>query len=185
MEAKGSQMSMLRLTIGLVFIVVPVVDLMLLVKIGQGIGVLGTVALVLGTALTGAFIISRQSLAVVSRTMEALSEGRPPLEPVLDGLALLLAGALLVTPGLITDLAALVLLVPPLRRVIARAAMRWLVRRARLHIETHGFETDGFDGRGRSGPRGPRRPGFAEGPVIEGEFKRVDEKPPHPGRRDA
>src|SRR5262245_40653428 len=94
---------MLRLTIGLIFIVVPVLDLMLLIKIGQGIGALATVALVLGTALAGAFIISRQSLAVVSRTLEAVSEGRPPLEPVVDGVALLLAGALMVTPGLVTD----------------------------------------------------------------------------------
>lgn len=178
-ESKGTKM--LRLTIGLIFIVVPVLDLMLLIKIGQGIGVLGTVALVLCTALAGAFVISRQSLAVVSRTLEALSEGRPPLEPVLDGLALLLAGALLVTPGLVTDLAALALLAPPLRRAIARAGMRWLVRRTRLHVET----TDGFDGGRQSGPRGPRGPGFDDGPVIEGEFKRLDETPQRPGRRDA
>jgi len=116
---------MLRLTVGLVFLVVPMLELLLLIKIGQGIGALPTVALVIGTALTGAYIISRQSLAVVSRALEALSQGRTPMEPVLDGLFLMVAGALLLTPGLITDALALVLLVPPLRRLIARPAMRW------------------------------------------------------------
>ena len=127
---------MLRLTVGLVFLVVPMLELLLLIKIGQGIGALPTVALVIGTALTGAYIISRQSLAVVSRALEALSQGRTPVEPVLDGLFLMVAGALLLTPGLITDALALVLLVPPLRRLIARTAMRWALRRTRVHVET-------------------------------------------------
>jgi UPF0716 protein FxsA len=168
---------MLRLAVGLVFIVVPMLELLLLIEIGQGIGTLPTLALVIGTALTGALIISRQSLAVVSRTLEALSEGRTPVEPVLDGLFLLMAGALLLTPGLITDVVALALLVPPLRRLIARAAMRWALRRTKVHIETF---TAG------SGPRDRRR-ADDDGSVIEGEFERIDERPVGPrgnsGRR--
>ncbi len=161
---------MLRLAVGLVFIVVPMLELLLLIEIGRGIGTLPTLALVIGTALTGAFIISRQGLAVVSRTLEALSEGRPPLEPVLDGLFLLVAGALMLTPGLITDVVALALLAPPLRRRIARAVMRWALRRTRVHIETF---------TARSGPRGGRSPAD-DGTVIEGEFERVDERPVRP-----
>jgi UPF0716 protein FxsA len=161
---------MLRLAVGLVFIVVPMLELLLLIQIGQSIGALPTVALVVGTALTGAFIISRQSLAVVSRTLEALSDGRTPVEPVLDGLFLLAAGALLLTPGLITDVVALALLVPPLRRLIARAAMRWALRRTRVHIETF---------TARTGPEG-WRPTVDDGGVIEGEFERIDERPARP-----
>ncbi len=161
---------MLRLAVGLVFIVVPMLELLLLIKIGQGIGALPTVALVVGTALTGAFIVSRQSLAVVSRTLEALSDGRTPVEPVMDGLFLLVAGALLLTPGLITDLVALALLVPPLRRLIARAAMRWALQRSRVHIETYTARSDPQDG----------RPSTDDGAIIEGEFERIDERPVGP-----
>jgi UPF0716 protein FxsA len=151
--------------------------LVLLIKIGQGIGALPTLALVIGTALTGAFIISRQSLSVVSRTLEALSGGRTPVEPVVDGLFLMVAGALLLTPGLITDVVALALLVPPLRRLIARAAMRWALRRTKVHIQT--FTAD-------DGGRG-WRPSAGDGTVIDGEFERVDERrvgpPGNRGRR--
>jgi UPF0716 protein FxsA len=169
---------MLRLAIGLVFIVVPMLELLLLIKIGQGIGALPTVALVIGTALTGAFIISRQSLTVVSRTLEALSQGRAPVEPVLDGLFLMAAGALMLTPGLITDVVGLALLVPPLRRRIARAVMRWALSRPGVHIET--FTSDPG---GPGGPGGRRRPA-GDGTVIEGEFERIDERPiDRPGKR--
>jgi UPF0716 protein FxsA len=172
---------LLRLAIGLAFIVVPVLELMLLIRIGQGIGVLPTVALVLGTALTGAFVISRQSLTVVTRTLEAAAQGRPPMAPVLDGLFLMLAGALLLTPGLLTDVAALALLVPPVRRAVARACVRWVLRRADVRIKRYTREearrarptSDGP----HSGSRADLGAGLGDGPIIEGEFERVDERP--------
>jgi UPF0716 protein FxsA len=167
---------MLRLAVGLAFIVVPMLELMLLIKIGQSIGVLATVALVLTTALTGAYIISRQSLTVITRTLEAVSEGRPPLEPALDGLFLLVAGALLITPGLITDVLALALLVPPVRRAVARAFVRWLLRRADVRAST-------YTGPGRGPERAPpSSAGLGDGPIIEGEFERVDERRHHGSR---
>src|SRR5512145_1754202 len=167
---------MQRLAVGLVFIVVPVLELALLIKTGQVIGVWATVALVLTTAFTGALIISRQSLSVLRRTLEAVAEGRPPVAPVLDGLFLLVAGALLLTPGLMTDAFALLLLVPPVRRAIAGATVRWLLRRAHLHVEVYRADAE-------RAPGAPRRPpGIGGGPIIEGEFERMDEKAPQPGR---
>src|SRR5262245_55806660 len=172
---------LLRLAIGLALIVVPMLELVLLIKIGQAIGVGATVALVLGTGLAGAFIISRQSVSVLTRTLEGVSEGRPPVEPVLDGLFLLVAGALLLMPGLATDVVALALLVPPLRRLIARASMRWLLRRTRVYRETYRRGTDtGGAGPGRDGWPGPGR--AKAGPVIDVEWERLDERPAEPGR---
>ena len=179
---------LLRLAVGLVFIVVPVLELMLLIKIGQGIGALATAALVLSTALTGAYIISRQSLAVVTRTIEAASEGRPPVGPVLDGLFLMVAGALLLTPGLLTNVVALALLVPPVRRAVARAAVRWVLRRAdvRLATYTRGAEQEPprpsgvGQGSGQGGGQGGLGAGLGDGPIIDGEFERVDERPASP-----
>jgi UPF0716 protein FxsA len=182
---------LLRMAVGLAFIVVPVLELMLLIRIGQSIGVLATVALVLGTAATGAFVISRQSLAVVTRTLEAASQGRPPVEPVLDGLFLLVAGALLLTPGLLTDAVALALLVPQVRRAVARACVHWVMRRAEVRVATY---TRRGDAGPHSGPHtGPERAppsaaGMGDGPIIEGEFERVDERPASPRngpRRDS
>jgi UPF0716 protein FxsA len=163
---------LLRLAVGLVFIIVPVLELMLLIKIGQHIGALATAALVLTTALTGAYIISRQSLAVVTRTLEAAGEGRPPVEPVLDGLFLIIAGVLLLTPGLLTDVVALALLVPPVRRAVARATVRWVLRRADVRLSTYTS-----DGRAEREPPRPSSAGLGDGPIIDGEFERVDERP--------
>jgi UPF0716 protein FxsA len=164
---------MVRLALGLVLVVLPMLELILLLKIGQSIGILPTVALVVVGALVGAFVIARQSLTVLTRTLEALSEGRPPVEPVLDGLFLLLAGALLLMPGVITDVVGLALLVPPLRRTIAHASMRWLVRRTRVWVETADEEAAAYG-------RRPRRPG--DGTVIDVEYEPVGEE--RPGRQD-
>ena len=175
---------LLRLAIGLAFIVVPMLELLLLIKIGQTIGVWLTVALVLGTALTGAYIISRQSVSVLSRTLEALGEGRVPVEPVLDGLFLMVAGVLLLTPGLATDVVALALLIPPLRRSVARATMRWLLARSGIRTKAHG-RARGHAGARRSGAERwpPRSDAAASGPIIDVEAERVDEEPAKP-RRD-
>jgi len=165
---------MLRLAVGLVFIGVPVLELALLIKTGQLIGVWATVALVVTTALTGALIISRQSLSVLRRTLEAVSEGRPPVEPVLDGVFLLLAGALLLTPGLVTDAIALALLVPPFRRAVARASVRWLLQGARVEV---------YRGTAQPRPDTARRQPPGGGPTIEGEFERLDGDAAEPHRR--
>jgi UPF0716 protein FxsA len=175
---------LLRLAIGLALIVVPMLELMLLIRIGQTIGVWPTLALVVGTGVVGALIISRQSVGVLIRTLEALSEGRPPVEPVLDGLFLMLAGGLLLMPGLATDVVALLLLVPPLRRLIARASVRWMLHRTRAHREAHG-RSGSQTGRAGPGRDGWRRPDPAkDGPVIDVEWERIDERPVERPRDD-
>src|SRR5262245_48677079 len=151
---------MLRLAVGLFFIVMPVLELVLLIKTGQAIGVWATLGLVVAAALAGAVVISRQSSTVVQRTLEAMSEGHAPVAGVLDSLFLLLAGLLLLTPGFVTDLLAIILLVPPLRRVIARWSMRAVLQR----VDADGHQAAGGDGRARH-HRGRR---VQDGPVIDG-----------------
>jgi UPF0716 protein FxsA len=160
---------MLRLVIGLLFIVVPVLELALLVKTGQLIGFWATLLLVLTTAASGAIILSRQSFKVVGQALEALSEGRPPVAPVLEGLFLMLAGALLLTPGLITDVAALLLLVPPIRRAVARWSVNRLLQRADVGVFREGGDPD-MEWRPHSSA------GAQQGPIIEGEFERLGEE---------
>ena len=105
---------MARLLLGLGLIALPFIELALLVKTGQTIGLWPTLGLLVGAAMVGGAIMSRQGLTVARRTQEAVARGRPPVGPVLDGALMLLAGALLITPGFVTDAMALALLVPPM-----------------------------------------------------------------------
>jgi len=169
---------MIRLAVGLLLIVLPVAELAVLIKTGQLIGVWTTVAFVIGMALVGMLILSQQSYTVFRRTLEAMSEGRPPVGPVLDGLFLMLAGTLLLMPGLISDVVALVLLVPPIRRIIAAWSMRRILQSP--HVRVSGDDADW-----QPEQRPPRAPGEAgSGPVIEGEFERLDESAPRRRRDD-
>ena len=90
---------MLRFTLGLILIALPMVELALLIKTGQAIGVWATLGLVVGAGFLGAMILAHQGVNVVRRTQQALAQGRPPVAPVLDGVFVVVAGALLITPG--------------------------------------------------------------------------------------
>jgi UPF0716 protein FxsA len=104
------------------------------------------------------------------RMMQSTREGRPPIEPVVDSVFLLVAGLLLLTPGLISDALGCLLLVPPLRRAIARWALARVFSSANLHVETRTFGDTPGKGGGRSGHEGADR-----GVVIDGEWERVDQ----------
>ena len=176
---------MARFLLGLSLIALPVLELALLIKIGQAIGFWATLGLLVGAVVIGAIIMSRQGITVARRTREAIALGRPPVGPVLDGAFLLLAGALLITPGFLTDALALVLLVPPVRRKVARWCVRSLVERAHVQVKMYEAQNQGQNqSQGRSGPS-PATGAPVEGPVIEGEFERLGEKArtPHP-RKD-
>jgi UPF0716 protein FxsA len=157
---------MARLLLGLGLIALPFVELALLVKTGQTIGLWPTLGLLVGAAVLGGTIMSRQGLTVARRTQEAVARGRPPVGPVLDGALMLLAGALLITPGFVTDAMALALLVPAIRRRVARATVRRLVERAQLHVKVDKSAGGGEERMARKD----------DGPVIEGEFVRLGEK---------
>jgi UPF0716 protein FxsA len=166
---------MLRLTVGLILIALPMVELALLIKTGQAIGVWATLGLVVGAGVLGAAIIAHQGLSVVQRTQQALAEGRPPVAPVLDGALLVMAGALLITPGFLSDAMALLLLIPAVRRGVARWGVRQLVERAQVQFRSADSTIHGGAGQ-------PPPPGPGKGPVIEGEFERLDEKATGPHR---
>jgi UPF0716 protein FxsA len=159
---------MIRLLVGLFLIVVPVLELVLLIKVGQWLGAWQTVALVVAMAFTGLLIISRQSFTVLRQSLEALSEGRPPVTQVLDGLFLMLAGGLFLMPGFITDALAIMLLIPPVRRSIGR----WGVATVLAHAPPDSDE----EWRAGRRPEWRGEPRSQDGPVIEGEFERIGER---------
>lgn len=104
----------------LLFTLVPLVELYLLIEIGGVIGVLPTVAIVIVTGVIGAALARWQGLGVLRRLQEDLAAGRPPTDALIDGLLIFVAGAVLLTPGLITDTLGFLLLVPAGRRAVRR-----------------------------------------------------------------
>lgn len=172
---------MARLVLGLALIALPILEMALLIRTGQAIGFWPTLGLVVAAAVIGGAIMSRQGISVARRTQEAVAQGRPPVGPVLDGAFLLLAGVLLIWPGFLTDAMALVLVIPPSRRKVARWCIRRLAERAHVQVKVYEARSGG-----ERGPAGPAPGSGAQvgGPVIEGDFQRLGEKAraPHPGK---
>lgn len=111
----------------LLFIAVPVVELVLLIEIGQRIGTLTTVVLIVSTGIIGASLARQQGLSALARLRGDLNQGRMPADALVDGVLILLAGAVLITPGVLTDIVGFVCLVP--------ACRRWLKRLLRQRFE--------------------------------------------------
>jgi len=116
----------------LLFTVVPLVELYLLITIGGVIGVAATIAIVLGTGILGAWLARWQGLAVLRRINEEMAAGRLPTDALIDGLLVLVAAAVLLTPGLLTDTAGFVLLVPAGRAVVRKAVAAAIARRVQV-----------------------------------------------------
>lgn len=165
----------MRLALLVMFLVVPVVELAILIQLGQSIGLLWTVALVVGTAFLGSSVLYRQGLATMLRGMESLARGVPPVGPMAEGVVLLLAGALLLTPGLLTDLVGATLLVPGIRRWIARKGFERLLGAGSMTI-VEGHEVHEHRNWEVHRESGGSKPKEQEGPIIEGEYERLDER---------
>lgn len=101
----------------LLFVLVPVAEIYLLVTVGSSIGAFPTVALVILTALAGAHLARMQGLSTMMRIRENLDQGFMPAEELLDGVLIFLAGMVLLTPGFLTDIAGLLILLPVTRNI--------------------------------------------------------------------
>jgi UPF0716 protein FxsA len=107
----------------ILFIAVPLLELWILIEVGSRIGTVPTIGLVVVTAILGASLARWQGLSALERMRTMSQAGKIPAEPVFDGILILLAAALLLTPGILTDLIGFALLVPLTRRII-RAQIR-------------------------------------------------------------
>ena len=115
-----------------VFIAVPLAELYVLIQVGQAIGVLDTLALLFLISIVGAWLAKREGGAVLRRIQLSLDRGELPSKEVADGGLILLAGALMIAPGFISDCLALVLLFPPTRALVRGPVMRAFLRRGRV-----------------------------------------------------
>ena len=121
---------MARLAV-LALLALPFLEIAAFIKVGELIGAWPTIELTLLASVAGVLLLRWQGLATLARAREAALADRPPLDELLDGLAILLAGALLIVPGFITDALGLLLFVPPIRRLLRRRIWRAFETRAR------------------------------------------------------
>jgi UPF0716 protein FxsA len=115
----------------LIFLVLPIAELAVILQVGQLIGPWYTILLLLAVSAAGAGLVKREGLGVIRRFRRQLEAGAIPGKELADGVLILFAGALLLTPGFITDCVGLLLLMPPVRAVIRASVLRRLAIRAR------------------------------------------------------
>jgi UPF0716 protein FxsA len=116
------------------FIVVPLAELYVILKVGDAIGVVPTIALLALDSVLGSMLLRAQGRAVWRRFNEALAAGRMPHREVMDGVLVIFGGAFLITPGFLTDIVGVVLLVPPTRALVRRLLVRRLGRRFAVSV---------------------------------------------------
>ena len=166
---------MVPLLLVLLFVVVPLAELFVLIQVGQAIGALPTIAILVVDSILGSLLLRSQGRAAWRRFNEALGARRPPAREVLDGALVIFGGALLLTPGFLTDVLGLLLLLPPTRAVVRRVLFGWFGRRfvvARVAGAAAGA------GARRMRPRGASAGRDGHGAYdVEGEA--VDVDPPH------
>src|SRR3954462_4398136 len=114
----------------ILFIVVPIAELYVILKVGDLIGILPTVALLVADSLLGAWLMRSQGRVVWRRFQQTMEAGRLPHREVLDGVLVIFGGAFLITPGFLTDIVGVLLLLPPTRALFRRLVQRRLGRRA-------------------------------------------------------
>ena len=157
----------------LLFLIVPLVEIYLLIEVGSVIGAIPTVFLVVFTAVLGVGLLRIQGFSTLSRVQNTLAQGGIPAIEMLEGAVLLIAGALLLTPGFFTDAIGFACLVPGLRR----AGIRWALKRFLVSPFGSGGPRGGDRGHHGSHTHGSHTNGsHTNGPhTIEGEFRREDD----------
>ncbi|MEM8866091.1 MAG: FxsA family protein [Planctomycetota bacterium] len=121
----------------LLFTVLPLTEFSLLWWLAGSIGLAKTVVLVLGTGFLGAALAKQQGVATLFRIRQQLASNQMPTDALFDGALILVAGAVLITPGVLTDAMGFGLLIPPVRAVVKQGLRTWAARNVR--VEMHGF----------------------------------------------
>ncbi|RUO27472.1 FxsA family protein [Aliidiomarina sanyensis] len=160
----------------LLFIVVPLLEIMVLIQVGSVIGGLNTVLLLIVTAVIGASLVKSQGIRAWATAQQRMAMGEMPGQQLAEGMIIFMAGLMFVTPGFLTDILALVLVTPGFRQAFARKLMQ------RMQVQTMhgGFHMHGSFGQrpGQDPFAGRRQPGKTQdddGDIIEGEYTERDD----------
>jgi len=113
----------------LAFLAMPFLELFVILKVGHAIGALNTIGLLILVSAVGAWLVKREGLSVLRRAQGRIQAGGVPTKELVDGVLILFAGALLLTPGFLTDVAGVLLLLPPVRAGLRATTTKQLRRR--------------------------------------------------------
>jgi UPF0716 protein FxsA len=137
------------------FILVPIAELAVIIQVGQAIGVWWTIALLIADSVLGSLLMRSQGRATWRRFNEAVRAGRVPAREVADGVLVIFGGALLLTPGFLSDIVGLLFLLPPTRALIRRVFLREAMKRITVTMV------------GTPAPRNGRRSDDVEGSAVD------------------
>ena len=147
--------------IGLLLILVPLAELYVIVQVGQEIGVIPTLLLLLGVSIAGAYLLKREGMATWRRFQAQMQEGRVPSKEAADGAMILFGGALLLTPGFLTDIVGLLFIFPATRTTLKsgfrKLAGGWAIKRMGPagYVGSRIYETQASKRRKRKDPQLP------------------------------
>lgn len=161
----------------LAFLAFPILEIGILIRVGQAVGFWRLALIVVATAVLGSAVIRRTGLAVLTRARAQVEAGRPGFEPLFDGLLLLTAGMLLIFPGVISDALGLCLLIPQVRRFVITAVLPKLVSFTTFEVRTARKSTDRHRQPGGDQNSQSFDPGSSDGVTIEGEYERIKDEP--------
>ena len=152
----------------LLFALLPILEISVLITVGEQIGGWNTVAIVITTAFIGAYLVRQQGLSTLLTAQQKMQSGVIPGQEMAEGLLLVISGVLLVTPGFITDIFGLLLCLPLSRPLIAKALLKQLA----LKVVQVNTQQSAYN-QGHYQPN--NRPDAAQGDIIEGEYENKDE----------
>lgn len=188
MTTDGDTGNPMALVIFFLFLAVPIIEIAVFIQVGEQVGLWNTIGVVILTAFAGTYLLRQQGLETLRRVQETLNRGELPLQAVFDGLCLLVAGALLLTPGFVTDGLGFLLFFPPFRRAAAYTLGRYFQTRSTVHMSMGGAQGSGqaYSSSSSSGGRsstGPSQGGDAActggtNTVIDGEFEEISDTDP-------
>ncbi|MEX1670407.1 FxsA family protein [Zhongshania guokunii] len=153
------------------FVVLPILEMWLLIEVGSLIGSLPTIAMVVFTAVVGAALLKQQGLDTLTRAQQRLNTGQVPAKEILEGLLLAVGGALLLTPGFITDSLGFVCLIAPLRQGLIAI----LLKRGVMQVHAANFQAtnSGFTNT-HNADSSPSDKTGRDSVVIEGDYKKEE-----------
>ena len=153
----------------LLFALLPILEITVLITVGEQIGGWNTVAIVVATAFIGAYLVRQQGLSTLLTAQQKMQSGVIPGQEMAEGLLLVISGVLLVTPGFITDVFGLLLCLPLSRPVIAKALLKQLALKV---VQVNTQQSAYSQGRYQQNDT----PDTAQGDIIEGEYENKDDR---------
>ena len=166
----------------LLFIIIPIIEISVLIHVGEWLGVWPTIGIVIFTAWLGAKNVREQGIATMTSVQNKMAQGEMPSDEIVTGLILLVAGVLLVTPGFVTDIFGLSLLIPRVRAALVESVKKHVIVNQMSAGASFNQQTTGFSGNvyehehQTNAPTSPSSLSDKKhnGETIEGEFERKD-----------